>query len=73
MPNHCSIGHDLYYKLAENHFNFEKKEDVPPELFDEKKYHDCLAKLDEHFWKCPQCAAAEYGYLKDEALRLFLN
>jgi hypothetical protein len=73
MSNHCSIGHDLDYELAKHHFNFEKKEDLPPELFDGKTYHDCLAKLDEHFWKCPQCAVAEYSYLDAEALRRYLN
>ncbi|MGB8582965.1 MAG: hypothetical protein WCD47_19260 [Candidatus Sulfotelmatobacter sp.] len=73
MANHCSIGHDLYYKLARNHWDFEKNEDVPPELFDVKKYRDCLAELDDHFWKGPQCAVAEYAYLKDDALKVFLN
>jgi hypothetical protein len=73
MANHCSIGHDLYYELAKNHFDFEKKKDVPPELLDEKKYHDCLAKLDEHFWKCPQCAVAEYSYRDADSLRRYLN
>jgi hypothetical protein len=70
MSEHCSIGNDLYYKLAENYFDFEKKKDLPPERFNKKKYDADSGALDEHLWKCPQCAEAEYSNLGE---RPYLN
>ena len=42
--------------------NLETGEDVPPELFDVKKYDVCLAQLNNHIEKCPQCALEEFRF-----------
>jgi hypothetical protein len=67
-PHYCSTGWNLYQKLAENHWNFETGEDVPPELFDVKNYDDCLSKLNEHMETCPQCSLEEARFQKKRAV-----
>lgn len=67
-PQYCSTGWNLYEKLAETHFNFETGKDIPPELFDDKKYEACLAKLNEHFEACPRCSLEEARFGKKRAV-----
>jgi hypothetical protein len=66
-PHYCSTGWSLYERLAKNHFNFETRKDVPPELFDEKNYEACLVQLNEHFETCPQCSLEESRFEKKRA------
>jgi hypothetical protein len=63
-PHYCSTGWSLYDRLAESQgWNPETKEMYPEEMFkemfDEKKYRDCIARLEEHFETCAQCSLAD--------------